>query len=268
MEIRKFKYNQNVEAIDLIDRRNKIVIQVSSVNTRKKIDDAITKFSMKDYAGWSFKFISIAKPANNLKHKTFENKNGLIFNPQNDIYDIDTILRNINELSTENIQVIADFIKKEFENDIFTTTLESDLAKVIIMLSKIDLSTYEGIRVDNEFLIEEKLAYNSMCSSIDIIKEYNVWQTAVRRVYETFDAEGMNKSFFVLQKIRSFYFAQKNDKQGDALFDAVRNDVKNEIIKHSSCSELSYESIDICTDVLVVDAFIRCKIFENPKGYN
>ena len=102
----------------------------------------------------------------------------------------------------------------------------------------------------------------------DFIKEYNIWQTAVRRVYATFDAEGMNKSFFVLQKIRSFYLAEKTSKQGDALFDAVRKDVKNEIINHADSNELSYESVDICTDVLVVDSFIRCKIFENPKGYN
>jgi hypothetical protein len=260
--------NQNVEAIDLIDRNNQIVIQVSSTNTKQKIDKALTKHIMAEYIGWSFKFISIARSAGDLKEKAFTNKYGLLFNPQEDIYDIDAILRKVLGLTTEKLQAVADFIKSELGNDVFTATLESDLAKVILMLTKIDASEFEGIRVDNEFQIDEKIDYNSLSNSVGIIKEYNVWQTAVRRVYETFDAEGMNKSFFVLQKIRSFYLTEQTSKHGDALFDAVRNDVKTEIINHAASGELSYESIDICTDVLVVDAFIRCKIFENPKGYN
>lgn len=56
--------------------------------------------------------------------------------------------------------------------------------------------------------------------------------------------------------------------KGDDLFDAVRNDVKTEIRKHASGGELTEESIDICSDIIVVDAFIRCKIFENPEGYS
>lgn len=259
---------QNVEAIDLIDRENKIVIQVSSKNTKQKIDDAITKPSMAEYVGWSFKFISIARPANNLKDKAFNNKYELLFNPSEDIYDIDTILRKIFGLTIERLQAISDFVKSELGNDVFAATLESDLAKVILMLSKIDISEFEGIRVENDAQVQEKISYNSLSTSIDIIKEYNIWQTAVRRVYSTFDAEGMNKSFFVLQKIRSFYLTEKTNKHGDTLFDAVRNDVKNEIIKHPASRELSFESVDICSDILVVDAFIRCKIFENPKGYN
>lgn len=260
--------NQNVEAIDLIDRENKIIIQVSSTNTKQKIDNALKKPSMAEYVGWSFKFISIARSADNLKDITFNNKFGLLFNPREDIYDIDALLHKIWGLTTERLQIVADFIKSELGNDAFTATLESDLVKVILMLSKIDVSEFEGIRVDNDAQIQEKISYNSLSDSIGIIKEYNVCQTAVRRVYEAFDAEAMNKSHFVLQTIRSFYIKEKTNKQGDELFYAVCNDVKTEIINHAASSELSYESIDICTDVLVVDAFIRCKIFENPKGYN
>jgi hypothetical protein len=39
-------------------------------------------------------------------------------------------------------------------------------------------------------------------------------------------------------------------------------------MKHSIDGELTKESIDICSDIIVVDAFIRCKIFENPEGYS
>lgn len=260
--------NQNVEAIDLIDKTHKIVIQVSSVNTKQKIEGALTKDSMAEYTGWTFKFISISRTTAALKDKKYNNKFSLRFDPSRDIYDVNSILRELLGLTTDRLQVIASFINKELGNDIFAATLESDLTRVITMLSKVDFSKYEGIKVDNEFQIDEKIDFNSLTTAKDIITEYNVWQNAVRRVYTAYDAEGMNKSFFVLQKIRSFYLELKNDKSGDELFDAVRESVKKEIYNHASSEELSYESIDICTDVLVVDTFIRCKIFENPKGYN
>ena len=185
--------------IDLIDREKKIVIQVSATNTKQKIDNAITKPSVAEYVGWSFKFISIARSAGNLKSLSFNNKHGLHFNPAEDIYDIDTILRKVLGLTTERLQSVADFIKIELGNDVFAAALESDLARVILMLTKIDVSEFESIRIENEFQIDEKIDYNSLSSSVGIIKEYNIWQTAVRRVYATFDAEGMNKSFFVLK---------------------------------------------------------------------
>ena len=32
-------------------------------------------------------------------------------------------------------------------------------------------------------------------------------------------------------------------------------------------AEIPYEELEICVEIIVVDAFIRCKIFENPEGY-
>ncbi len=42
-----------------------------------------------------------------------------------------------------------------------------------------------------------------------------------------------------------------------------------ELIKNSkNYIEIPYEELEMCVSVLVVDAFIRCKIFKNPEGYN
>lgn len=32
--------------------------------------------------------------------------------------------------------------------------------------------------------------------------------------------------------------------------------------------EIPYEELEMCVSILVVDTFIRCKIFKNPEGYN
>lgn len=262
------KVNQNVEAIDLIDKTNKIVIQVSSINTKQKIDSALEKGSMANYKGWSFKFISIARSASILRTKTFANPHGLIFSPETDIIDIDSLKREICGLAIDKLQEIATFIRKELGHDTTSMVIESDLTRVITMLAQVDWSTYDQIKLDNDFQIDTKIDHNDLIKSKVFIKEYNIWQNSVRRIYSAFDEEGCNKSFFVLQKIRSFYLEHCCDLKGDSLFDAVRHDVKREIRKHASSRELTEESIDICSDIIVVDAFIRCKIFKNPEGYS
>lgn len=261
------KVNQNVEAIDLIDNTNKVVIQVSSTNTKQKIEGALGKGSMASYKGWSFKFISIARNADNLRDTTFKNPNGLEFSPANDIYDRISFLREIFVLDVYRMEEVYNFIRKELGNDATSLVIESDLVKVITMLAQVDWTASEQIRLDNEFQIDEKIDYNELVKSKAIIKEYNIYQSAVQRVYFAFDAEGLNKSFFVLKKIRSFYLRHQELK-GDDMFDAVCKDVKTEIKNHASSGELSIESIDICSEIVVVDAFLRCKIFENPEGYS
>lgn len=262
------KVNQNVEAIDLIDNTNKIVIQVSSTNTKQKIEGALSKDSMANYQGWSFKFISIARSATDLRTKTYANPHGLIFTPASDIFDVDSLVREVSGLTIDKLQSVESFIRKELRNDATAMVIESDLARIITMLAQVDLSSFELMKVDNEFQIDNKIDYNDLVKSRAVIKEYNIWQNSVRRIYSAFDAEGANKSFFVLQKIRTFYLEHCTVLKGDDLFNAVRKDVKNEIKRNALSDNLTNESIDICSDVIVVDAFIRCKIFENPEGYS
>mgnify|MGYP003292666238 CR=1 FL=1 len=262
------KVNQNVEAIDLIDNANKIVIQVSSTNTKKKIESALGKPSMAKYKGWSFKFVSIARSATYLRTKTFANPHSLNFSPTTDIIDIDSLLPEVFASKTDKLQEIETFIRKELGDDTKSTVIESDLTRIITMLAQVDWSTFDQIKLDNDFQIDTKIDHNNLVKSKAIVKEYNIWQNSVSRIYSAFDAEGINKSIFVLQKIRSFYLEHCYELKGDDLFDAVRNDVKTEIRKHSISGELTKESIDICSDIIVVDAFIRCRIFENPEGYS
>lgn len=262
------KVNQNVEAIDLIDKVNKIIIQVSSTNTKQKIEIALGKDSMANYNGWSFKFVPIVRSAANLRTKTFKNPHGLNFSPNNDIFDIDLLLREVVGLKIDKFKEVETFIRKELGNDAMPMVIESDLTRVITMLAQVDWATFDQIKLDNEFQIDTKIDHNDLIKSNAIVKEYNIWQNSIRRIYSAFDAEGLNKSLFVLQKIRSFYLEHCCELKGDDLFDAVRDDVKTEIRKHASSGELTEESIDVCSDVIVVDAFIRCKIFENPEGYS
>ncbi|MFL0131295.1 ABC-three component system protein [Tenacibaculum maritimum] len=44
--------------------------------------------------------------------------------------------------------------------------------------------------------------------------------------------------------------------------------MKEKIINSANFNNMPIDELELCIDVIVVDAFIRCKIFKNPKDYN
>ena len=258
----------NATAIDLIDDAHKIVIQVSATKTKSKIDSTLTNLTNTTYHGYNVKFIFIVTNAQELKSKPYKIPQEVVFNPSSDIFDIQSIMKDIDDLQTPELTTIYHFIKNELGRDLDFADIESDLVQVIKILAQEDLANVSNLRVDNEFQIDEKITYNSLSQEVkDVIKDYSIYQNNVDNVYATFDQEGANKSFFVIDNIRTKYLAYKYKLQDNDLFNKVRELVKQEILEHHNHESLTTESIGTCADILVVDTFIRCKIFDNPKGY-
>lgn len=260
-------FQQNTEAIDLVDVENNIVIQVSATNTKGKINDALSKIPIDRYDRFTFKFISIAKTAKNLKNKTYTIQPGITFNPQTDIYDLTDILRMINSLKIEEFKQIYNFIWKELGTETTTLRLESNLTTIINLLSKEDLSNV-GVSSLNSFEIERKIEFNQLSNSKALIVEYNIYQGTVDRIYSSFDLMGQNKSTFVLNRIRKIYLDNQSKQSGDALFQFIANEIKKIITSSANFDMMTEDELELCVDILVVDTFIRCKIFENPRNYN
>ncbi len=259
--------NQNVEAIDLVDDTNKLIVQVSATNTKEKINHSLSK-DVSKYTDYTFKFISIARSADALRDKTYKTPNRIAFDPKNDIYDVVSLLKIIQHLSIDKLEEVYIFINKELCGNIDSSTIDSDLTAVIQILSQTDLSTDNIIRLNNEFEIDNKIEYNHLSTeSKDVIRDYCLYQNIVGKIYAAFDKEGMNKSLFVLNRIRGIYITYKGTLEGDELFGKIRECVKREIYDSLNRGNLTKEAIEMCADVIIVDAFIRCKIFENPQGY-
>ena len=258
----------NATAIDLIDDTNKIAILVSATKTKNKIDSTLAKIDTATYHDYNVKFIFIVNNAQELKNKLYKSPQEVSFNPDSDIYDIQRIMKDINDLQTSELTTLYDFIKNELGKSIDNVDIESDLVKVIKILAQEDLTNASILRVDNEFQIDEKISYNSLSQEVkDLIKEYSIYQNNVDRIYTVFDKEGVNKSFFVINNIRTKYRDNKYRLQGNELFNKIRELIKQEILEHPNHESLTIESIDTCADIIIVDTFIRCKIFDNPKGY-
>ena len=259
---------KNFEAIDLIDHNNKFIIQVSATATKQKIENSLSKNSINNYIDYTFKFISIAKDAKNLKNNTFKITPNIHFNPSKDIIDKDAILSKIKELHIDDLIKIYEFIKKELVFKIDPIKLVSNLATVINILSKENLNTNESVAEINSFEIEKKISYNNLNDSKIIIKDFSVHYNKLNKIYAEFDLQGKNKSYSVLSFIRQEYAKIKNKFTADALFNEIISKMKETVLNSNNNNVDIGEELDLCVNIIVVDAFIRCKIFENPNNYN
>lgn len=258
---------QNVEAIDLVDDNEKVFIQVSSTCTKQKLESTLSKKILKNYKNYTFKFISISKDAADLRKKKIKNPYCINFNPSIDIYDIKSILEDVMSLKAREMKKIYEFIQEELGEEINIIKLDSNLATIINILAEEDWSDENGDENFNSFEIERKIEYNDLDDAKDLIEEFKIFYKKVDEKYTEFDLQGSNKSNSVLSTIRREYRKLKKIKDKDSLFFEVIEKVKEKVLTSSNLDQIPIDEIELCVDIIVVDAFIRCKIFENPNNY-
>jgi hypothetical protein len=73
----------------------------------------------------------------------------------------------------------------------------------------------------------------------------------------------------ILNKINKLYRDNsKIIKNSDELYDKIIKDVISIIKNSANYVEIPDDELDLCVEILTVDAFIRCKIFKNPNNYS
>ena len=263
---------QNVEAIDLIDDNAKLIVQVSATATKAKINKSISKKSIEDYSkrGYSFKFISIAEDGDKLRKQKYKNLYNINFDPKEDIFDISSIEKDIFHLKGNELEQIYQYIKTELGNMPDSLQFNSDLATIINILAEVNLDEKEPLGNINMFEIDKKIEFNKLDIAAAIIDDYKIFYNQVDKKYKEFDKMGMNKSMLVLQSLKKMYIdALIKNKYGssDLLFIGLIDEVKEIVLKSRNYSDISKEALEACASLLIVDAFMRCKIFKNPEGY-
>lgn len=261
---------QNIAAIDLIDKHNKILIQVSSTCTKQKINDTLSKDQLIEYKkqGYTLKFLFF-QDAKNLRNKDFENRYDIKFDPQKDILDKEIILKEILESEVNKLKDIFELIKNELGETPDPTKITTNLAELINLLSEENLGT-TGENNLHEYNIDSKISFNNLEKLRGLIDQYKIYYSKVDGIYKEFDKQGNNKSISVFNKLRRFYteeIMQNEFENGQTLFTIINKTVAH-IQESNNYISLPDEELEQCVSIIVVDSFIRCKIFENPKGYN
>jgi len=259
---------QNIEAIDLIDENKKIIAQISATCKKGKIQSALNKIKSESYEGFRFKFISISKDAEKMRKLTFTNPHSILFSPKDDIIDIKTILNKLLHEPIDKQKQFYEFIKKELACDIDIVKFDSNITTMIDILSNENLK--DGIESPeiNAFAISKKIKFNNLTPIKDTIDNYKIYYNKLNEKYVEYDKQGMNKSLSVLEAITRTYrnLPTTGKEEKDLFFDTVSG-VRDLIVNSKNYNEIPLEELDLCVDILVVDAFVRCKIFKNPEGY-
>ncbi len=149
------------------------------------------------------------------------------------------------------------------------------LNQAINAIANIDFPEYNNIYDTNKaFNVLEKIEYNSIRRNKYIIEEYSKYYGKINSLYNELENQGSFKKEKLLRNINHLYFRLKGkiligrnnyhkliQENADKLFEDVENDLLEVIDKNQSTSEDIYFALPI----ILVDAFMRCKILEEPN---
>ena len=257
--------HQNAVGVDLVDATNNIIVQVSATATKQRIESALAK-DLSIYKDYSFKFISISKDAKDLRTKIFSNPHKLKFSPAEDIYDIPFLLNFISAMEISRQKEVYEFLKKELKEEPDPEKVESNLTTIIKILSKEDWRQgtlcFEIVPYD----IEAKISYNQLNTARVLIDDYKIHYPRIEKIYSEFDRLGANKSLSILNGIRTEYLTIGSVGSPDQCFFSIIEKIVQKIKVSANYTPIPEEELALCVHILVMDAFIRCKIFKNPLG--
>ncbi|MEQ3660457.1 MAG: ABC-three component system protein [Glaciecola sp.] len=167
-------------------------------------------------------------------------------------------------------------MKDEHEAKIASRTLgrsPSMLRIAIDKISKIGLNGLKNINAAKSFNITTKLDYNGVTHKRRLINELKVYYHKLNVLYDELDSVGSLKKEHLLDNIRHIYldvsgrYTGQNDNYMPIIkqnSDAIFEEVFNELLQLVDFGDISVEELSPALRVVMVDAFMRCKILEEP----
>ena len=120
---------------------------------------------------------------------------------------------------------------------------------------------------------ETKILYNNIKRYAAIIREFAPYQVKLNRIYEVIEKEGSTKKELVLYNIKRIYHSVKAEyntieeirNNADIILDKVIENIWVNVEKApNKLDEFDQETIDFSLMIVIVDAFMRCNILEEP----
>jgi hypothetical protein len=262
--------NSNAQGIDLVDDLNRIVVQVSATASRQKILSSLSK-DLSAYRGYRFIFLAMIDDASALrKAKAFANPHSLSFDPAHDIWDIRTFLqKHVLPASLQCLSEICTLLERELKSEPAIEKFQRNLTRVIEIISDEDWSQdLSSLAPQCPYLVDKKISHNSIESTRSLIEEHKIHWSRISNIYADFDKTGVNKSRSVFGNIRSVYLESENCRSSDQRLLATIRGTTRKVIDSSNYQSIAIDELEYYVTILVIHAFMECKIFENPEGYH
>ena len=158
-------------------------------------------------------------------------------------------------------------------------TRNMDLKEIIKRLYNLTSQDDTPIGNHSLYTIEHKILHNNLQKYVAIFDNAKTFEGRITKIYNTYNAEGSPVTERVLSYLNrkyldgKFEFLNRNPGKedimvirdnADDILDELHEFLKNEIIK---CNDdtITVEAIVNGLDIIMCDAFIRCKILEEVK---
>ncbi len=152
----------------------------------------------------------------------------------------------------------------------------SILAKVVNAISKIDFDDESNFGVLKEPpVIDDKIKFNDVKTYLELIKDYGLYGKKLDSIYKTLEQENPGRKSRILRNIADLYKIEKGKLTNDDDIEIIRSNadliIENTIneldreAKQSANIDADNEDIKAAIFIVVADAFIRCKILEDPN---
>jgi hypothetical protein len=153
---------------------------------------------------------------------------------------------------------------------------ETALQKAIFAISNLD-NLGDPVSGDHTtpFDPEQKILHNNIIRNRYIIDEYKVYYTKVNAIYQELEKKGSFRKEKLLRNVNNAYLrVHRNYADGSAdkmkairenaddIFEAVEELLFNKL--KASSSRIDDDELTYGLSIIMVDAFMRCKILENP----
>lgn len=174
---------------------------------------------------------------------------------------------------------------KKWKNDHAKKILESISSKNLLSTHPLALNRVInaiGYKIDqvldlpdteNAPNTETKILFNNVKRYETIIREFAPYQVKLNKIYEIIEKEGSTKKELVLHNIKRIYLRIKSEyitieeirNNADIILDKVIENIWDNIENApNKLDEFDQETIDFSLMIVIVDAFMRCNILEEP----
>lgn len=165
--------------------------------------------------------------------------------------------------SVEQLKAMKQAHEDTFEasrSSAFATKSPSLIAKVIKSLSN-HLGQPRPKQPTHAFEIDVKIRFNAVDRHAGIIQKYSVYFGIIDPIYNEFESA---KKAALLESFNDLYLTSKGQsKSSDQIWDEVEGLLIERVSREAN---LEYsEELEWCVKIIMVDAFMRCKILEEPQ---
>ena len=132
-----------------------------------------------------------------------------------------------------------------------------------------DLSTQEITSADidlKRYKIDEKEDFNRLNRWKTDIQMYAPYRGQMNEIYQGFEDLGQNRREAVYRWLNKEYRRLQDELDADELFDALNKYVTEKVnMDITLFDDITYEEMEMNVCIVLVDAFIECRIFEKPS---